>query len=92
MLSLARVLVRSPRLLIVDELSLGLAPLLVDEVYATLEKVRKAGTTMLLIEQYVAHALRIADAVVLLRHGEAVYDGPASALGDVSERILSSRR
>jgi ABC-type branched-subunit amino acid transport system ATPase component len=46
---------------------------------------------MLLIEQYVAHALRIADAVVLLRHGEAIYDGPASALGDVSERLLSSR-
>ncbi len=92
MLSLARVLVRSPRLLIVDELSLGLAPLIIDEIYATLETVRQAGTTLLLIEQYVGHALRIADAAVLLQHGEVVYDGSVAALGDVSERLLSARR
>jgi branched-chain amino acid transport system ATP-binding protein len=92
MLSLARVLVRAPRLLIVDELSLGLAPLIIDEVYATLETVRQAGTTLLLIEQYVGHALRIADAAVLLQHGEVVYDGSAAELGDVSERLLSARR
>ena len=92
MLSLARVLVRSPRLLIVDELSLGLAPLVVDEIYRTLETVRHAGTTLLLIEQYVAHALRIADAVVLLQHGKVVYDGSAAALGDISERLLSAPR
>ncbi|HEV2310063.1 MAG TPA: ATP-binding cassette domain-containing protein [Acidimicrobiia bacterium] len=90
MLSLARVLVRAPRLLIVDELSLGLAPLIVDEVYATLDRVRQEGTTLLLIEQYVGHALNLADGVVLLQHGEVVYDGPATALGDVSERLLSS--
>ena len=92
MLSLARVLVRAPRLLIVDELSLGLAPLIIDEVYATLETVRQAGTTLLLIEQYVGHALRIADAAVLLQHGEVVYDGSTAALGDVTERLLSARR
>ena len=67
MLSLARVLVHPPRLLVADELSLGLAPIAIDEVYATLEVVREAGTTLLLIEQYVGHALRIADAVVLLQ-------------------------
>ena len=92
MLSLARVLVRSPRLLIVDELSLGLAPLILDEVYETLDTVRKGGTTLLLIEQYVAHALRIADSVVLLQHGQVVYDGSASTLGDITERLLSSDR
>ena len=92
MLSLARVLVRSPRLLIVDELSLGLAPLIVDEVYATLDKVRQSGTTLLLIEQYVDHAIRISDAVVLLQHGEVAYEGSADALGDVTERLLSARR
>jgi branched-chain amino acid transport system ATP-binding protein len=84
------VLVRSPRLLIVDELSLGLAPLIIDEVYATLETVRQTGTTLLLIEQYVGHALRIADSAVLLQHGEIVYSGSAHALGDVSERLLSA--
>jgi branched-chain amino acid transport system ATP-binding protein len=90
MLSLARVLVRSPRLLIVDELSLGLAPLIIDEVYATLDTVRQAGTTLLLIEQYVGHALKLADSVVLLQHGEVVYNGAAETLGDVSERLLSA--
>ncbi|MBM3672273.1 MAG: ATP-binding cassette domain-containing protein [Actinobacteria bacterium] len=89
MLALARVLVRPPRLLIVDELSLGLAPIVVDEVYATLEKVRQTGTTLLIIEQYVGHALRIADSVVLLKHGEVVYDGSVAELGDVSERLLA---
>jgi branched-chain amino acid transport system ATP-binding protein len=91
MLALARVLVRPPRLLVVDELSLGLAPIVVDEVYATLEKVRETGTTMLIIEQYVGHALRIADAAVLLQHGEVVYDGSAAELGDVSERLLAAQ-
>ena len=91
MLALARVLVRPPRLLVVDELSLGLAPIIVDEVYATLQKVRETGTTMLIIEQYVGHALRIADSAVLLQHGEVVYDGPAAELGDVSERLLTAQ-
>ena len=57
MLSLARVLVTPPRLLIADELSLGLAPIVVDEVYRTLGSVRAAGASVLLIEQYVHHAL-----------------------------------
>ncbi len=88
MLSLARVLVRPPRLLVVDELSLGLAPIAIDDVYATLDQVRREGTTLLLIEQYVGHALRIADSVVLLQHGEVMYDGSASGLGDVAERLM----
>jgi branched-chain amino acid transport system ATP-binding protein len=91
MLALARVLVRPPALLVVDELSLGLAPIIVDEVYSTLEKVRRTGTTMLIIEQYVGHALRIAETAVLLQHGEVVYDGAAVELGDVSERLLAAQ-
>ena len=92
MLALARVLVRPPRLLVVDELSLGLAPIVIDEVYATLEKVRQSGTTLLIIEQYVGHALRVADSVVLLQHGTVEYEGAAADLGDVSERLLSANR
>jgi len=90
MLSLARVLVRPPRLLVVDELSLGLAPIVIDEVYATLDKVRQEGTTLLLIEQYVGHALRLADSVVLLQHGEVVFDGDPAEMGDVAQRLLST--
>jgi branched-chain amino acid transport system ATP-binding protein len=90
MLSLARVLVRPPRLLVVDELSLGLAPIIVDEVYGLLDQVRSAGTALLIIEQYVGHAMQIADSVVLLQHGEVVYDGSPAALGDISERLLAA--
>ena len=91
MLSLARVLVRAPRLLVVDELSLGLAPVIVNDVYATLQKVRDGGTTLLIIEQYVDHALQIADSVVLLQHGQVIYDGSVDELGDISERLLSAK-
>jgi branched-chain amino acid transport system ATP-binding protein len=54
--------------------------------------VRQAGTTLLIIEQYVGHALRIADSVVLLQHGTVEFEGPVGELGDVSERLLSDNR
>lgn len=75
----------------VDRLSrgrLGLAPIIIDEVYATLEAVREEGTTLLLIEQYVGHALAFADSVVLLQHGKVMNDGTTADLGDVVERLL----
>ena len=88
MLSLARVLVEKPRLLIADELSLGLAPIVIDEVYRTLETIRSAGTTLLIVEQHVHHALSIADHAVVLSKGEVAYTGPVSELGDIQERML----
>jgi branched-chain amino acid transport system ATP-binding protein len=89
MLSLARVIVERPRLLVADELSLGLAPLIVDEVYRTLATIRDSGTTILIIEQHVSHALSIADDVVVLVKGEVAFAGSASEVGDLSERILA---
>jgi branched-chain amino acid transport system ATP-binding protein len=88
MLSLARVIVEQPRLLIADELSLGLAPIIVDEVYATLERIRDAGTTLLIVEQHVHHALSIADDAIVLVKGEVAYSGPVSELGDLQARVL----
>ena len=88
MLSLARVLVEQPRLLIADELSLGLAPIIIDEVYRTLETIRSAGTTLLIIEQHVHHALAIADNAVVMSKGEVAYTGPVSELGDLHTRLL----
>ena len=76
MLSLARVLVEKPRLLIADELSLGLAPIIVDEVYRTLETIRDAGTTLLIVEQHVHHALAIADDAIVLVEGRGRVLGP----------------
>ena len=88
MLSLARVLVEQPRLLIADELSLGLAPIIVDEVYRTLERIRDTGTTLLIVEQHVQHALSIADDAIVLVKGEVAYSGPVSELGDLHARVL----
>jgi branched-chain amino acid transport system ATP-binding protein len=90
MLSLARVLVEQPRLLIADELSLGLAPIVVDEVYHTLEQIRDAGTTLLIVEQHVHHALGIADDAIVLVKGEVAYNGPVSELGDLQSRVLGT--
>ena len=70
MLALARVLADPPRLLIVDELSLGLAPIVVNEVYERLAELKDLGTTLLIVEQHVHHALAIADDVVILRKGQ----------------------
>jgi branched-chain amino acid transport system ATP-binding protein len=89
MLSLSRVLVEKPRLLIADELSLGLAPLIVDEVYRTLATIRDAGTTLLIIEQHVTHALALADDVVVLVRGEVAFSGPTKELGDLHIRLLA---
>ena len=88
MLSLVRVMVEQPRLLIADELSLGLAPIIVDEVYRTLEKIRDAGTTLLIIEQHVHHALGLADDAIVLVKGEVAYSGAVSELGDLQTRVL----
>ena len=88
MLSLARVMVNPPKLLVADELSLGLAPIVVDEVYASLARIRDAGTAILLVEQYVSHALAIADDVVVLTHGTVAHSGPAAGLGDITDLVL----
>jgi branched-chain amino acid transport system ATP-binding protein len=81
MLSLARVLTRQPRLLIADEISLGLAPLVVEEVFAGLQRVIKLGVSVILIEQFVHRALQIADRCHVLRRGRLVWSGEASEAG-----------
>jgi branched-chain amino acid transport system ATP-binding protein len=89
MLALARVMVEQPRLLIADELSLGLAPIVVDEVYQSLATIRAAGTTLLIVEQHVQHALAIADDALVLAKGEVAYFGPVAELGDVHARVMA---
>jgi branched-chain amino acid transport system ATP-binding protein len=92
MLSLARVLVLAPRLLVADELSLGLAPVIVEEAYATLRAIKDEGTALLLIEQQVEHALALADRAVVLSHGEVTYDGAPDRAGEIAERVLPGAR
>jgi branched-chain amino acid transport system ATP-binding protein len=80
MLALARVLARPPALLVVDELSLGLAPRVVAEVYITLGLIRSSGTAVLLIEQQVQRAALVSDQVAVLRKGSIVWSGLISEL------------
>ena len=82
MLALARVLAASPKLLIADEMSLGLAPRIVDLVFESLQRARDEGITVLLIEQFVERALGFADQAVVLRHGLVGWQGAASDAGD----------
>jgi branched-chain amino acid transport system ATP-binding protein len=87
MLSLARVLAQPPRLLIVDELSLGLAPIVVEEVYETLARIKEEGTALLIIEQHVHHALEIADEAVILHQGRVAFTGPAEGLASRADLL-----
>ncbi len=90
MLALAAVLVARPRLLIADELSLGLAPVIIREVYDRLAQVKANGTTLLIVEQHAEHALALADRVVVLRRGRVAYDGPPVPVNELSSHILGS--
>lgn len=78
MLSMARVLVEVPKVLIADELSLGLAPKVVDVLYASLDRLRGEGTALLIVEQQVGHALELADRVAVLGHGTVEWTGPST--------------
>lgn len=89
MLSIARVLVEEPRLLIADELSLGLAPIVVESIYEQLHRLRELGTALLIVEQQVVHALELCDRAVLLDHGRVVWEGdPGDAAALVATRIF----
>ncbi|SHN16729.1 ABC transporter ATP-binding protein [Cryptosporangium aurantiacum] len=91
MISLARGLIVSPRVLVADEMSLGLAPKMVDVVFEGLSEARGAGVTIVLIEQYVHRALAFADHCVVLHRGAAAWSGPvAEATDDVLARFLGT--
>lgn len=90
MLAMARAYVRSPELILVDEASLGLAPIVVDEIFQFLEDVTAQGAALLLVDQFVVRALRIASWAYVLHRGELTFAGePAKLLeGDVFERYI----
>jgi len=89
MLSLGRALAVEPKLLIADEMSLGLAPIVVDTVFESLERVRKIGISVLLIEQFIHRALAMADDCVILSRGRIGWSGRAADAGsEVLDRYL----
>lgn len=91
LLSLAKVLVVPPKLLVADELCLGLAPLVVDTVYEALEAIGRAGTALLVVEQQIDRVLNIADRAVILEHGSVVYDGEPAGASQAMDRVLLAR-
>lgn len=80
MLAIAKALVGSPDILLLDEPSTGLAPLLVAEVYATIARLKTAGVTILLAEQNVQHALNVADRAYVIENGRVALTAPAAEL------------
>lgn len=78
--AIGRSLMANPRLLLLDEVSLGLAPVVVQQLYAALPQVVDAGTTVLVVEQDVSHALSVADRVQCLLEGRTVLEGAAKDL------------
>jgi branched-chain amino acid transport system ATP-binding protein len=80
MLALARVLLTRPRFLMVDELTLGLAPKMVEDLIAIIRRVNEEGTTVLLVEQSVNLALSLAERSYFLERGEVRFEGPTAEL------------
>jgi branched-chain amino acid transport system ATP-binding protein len=80
MLAIGRALMSRPRLLLLDEPSLGLAPLMVERIFATIAELKRQGRTILLVEQNVHQALDVADRAYVLETGRMTLDGPADVL------------
>ncbi len=80
MVAIGRALMSNPKLLLVDELSLGLAPIAVREIYARLRAVVAAGVAAVVVEQDIGQALKIAHHVYCLLEDRVVLEGPAAAL------------
>jgi len=89
MLAIGRGLMSDPDLLLLDEASLGLAPVLVDDVFEAIERINGTGTTVLLVEQDIYNALRVADRGYVVKTGEITLSGTAEELAD-DERVAES--
>jgi branched-chain amino acid transport system ATP-binding protein len=85
MAAIGRALMARPRLLLMDEPSLGLAPVVVDEVFEVIETVKREGVSVLLVEQNVQRALDISARAYLLAEGRIVMEGTAAELADNPE-------
>jgi branched-chain amino acid transport system ATP-binding protein len=82
MLAIGRALMSRPRLLLLDEPSLGLAPILVERIFTIIQALRRQGVTILLVEQNAYQALRVADRAYVLETGQVRLTGPAAELAD----------
>jgi len=91
LLSLAKVLMAPPKLLVADELSLGLAPVVIEAVYNGLRTINEAGTALLVVEQQVDRAISLCQQAVVLDHGNVAFFGRASDAVAAMEQVLAGR-
>lgn len=91
LLSLAKVLVVPSKVLVADELSLGLAPVIVDQVYDGLREINRNGTALVVVEQQVHRVLELATWAVVLDHGSVSYEGEPSGASQAVEALMARR-
>jgi branched-chain amino acid transport system ATP-binding protein len=91
LLSLAKVLVVPSKVLVADELSLGLAPVVVDTVYEGLQEINRNGTALVVVEQQVHRVLRLANWAVVLNHGTVAYEGEPAGAEEAVETLMARR-
>jgi branched-chain amino acid transport system ATP-binding protein len=84
-LAIARALMAEPRLLLLDEPSLGLAPLLVDQIFDVVAEIRRGGATVLMVEQNIRRTIELADRSYVIRSGRITVSGPRAELARLSE-------
>lgn len=90
-LALARCFATKPAVVLLDEVSMGLSPRVVEDIFSAIARLARSGAALLLVEQYVARALDLADKVVVLDHGEISFQGPTSTVNadELTRRYLA---
>lgn len=92
MLAIARAMMAKPRMILLDEPSEGIMPILVDEMFELFARMKRQGTTLLLVEQNVERALKVSDRAYIIDQGRVVHHGEAAALladKDIQERYCA---
>src|SRR5512139_554667 len=89
MLAIGRALMANPKVMLLDEPSMGLAPVIVQEVFRIIKRLKEAGITLLLVEQFARSALEVADYVYVMEHGTVVVEGEPAAIRQ-NQRVLEA--
>ena len=89
MLAIGRALMAAPKVMLLDEPSMGLAPVIVQEVFRTIQRLKQEGMTMLLVEQFAKTALAVADYAYVMERGRVAVEGPPAELRK-NERVLAA--
>jgi branched-chain amino acid transport system ATP-binding protein len=89
MLAIGRALMAKPKVILLDEPSMGLAPVIVQEVFNTIRRLKEAGITLLLVEQFAKSALEVADYAYVMEHGKVAVEGSPAELNQ-NQRVLAA--